>query len=442
MRKINTGGFILFVVSFSLFSLNKYVEGQQINKDKVSEQIILQDVEHTVVFKKEGMFTYGPTLAIDTVTGFIYTSFNLRGEHTHYPTRKDMRIHMESRDGGLTWEEITEKPSNVRDHRPGLTDEWWDGIVSHGPAFETDDGALIRIGRSERSWMHIDSLYRYENRYWITVGSERIKPGPEYEGEPSDYFIFSSGGYLERSEDGGNTWIRTTVPELDSYWTVVSRWAHTQLPDGTVLRAFTISSGGEDNEPPYETTRVVAVLTKDGLSYETHHVMGPDPDGHLHFTEETQVHSTSEGVVWMLTRVHDKGALWTEKGDNYLWQAVSVDGGRTWTAGQTSINIGQSPASGLVQLDDGRLLMVVGYRRPPQGIHLYLSDDEGLTWSDPLILRNDGGGGDVGYPRAMQLEDGTVIATYYYHTKDDLIDGKTNNTHIVSTRFRIPQSID
>ena len=423
-------------------NLYKYVEGQEIITDEVSGRIILQDVEHTVVFKKEGMFTYGPTLAIDTVTGFIYTSFNLRGRHTHYPTGEDRRIHMESRDGGLTWEEITEKPSNVRDHRPGLTDEWWDGNVSSGSAFETDDGALVRIGRCLRSWMHIDSLSRYENRYWITRGSERQRPGPEYEGEPSEWFIFSSGGYLERSEDGGNTWIRTTVPELDTYWTSATRWAHTQLPDGTVLRAFTISSGGEDNEPPYETTSVLAVLTKDGLSYETYHVMGPDPDGHLHFTEETQVHATSEGVVWMLTRVHDKGALWTEKGDNYLWQAVSVDGGRTWTAGPTSINIGQSPASGLVQLDDGRLLMVVGYRRPPQGIHLYFSDDEGLTWGDNVILRNDGGGGDIGYPRAMQLKDGTVIAIYYYHTKDDLIDGKTNNTHIISTRFRVPESVD
>lgn len=430
------------MVFYCLFTGIGFMEGQEIIKDEDSGNLLFPDAEHIVVFKKEGVFTYGPTLAIDTLTGFLYTSFNARKEHTHYGTRKDIRVHMESRDNGLSWKEITEKPSNVKDHRRGLTNEWWDGGTAQGGAFEASDGALVRIGRCQRSWLSIDSLSRYENKYWITRGSDRQKPGPEYEGEPSDWFIFSSEGYLERSEDGGRTWKRTPIPELDTYWTSASRWAHTQLPDGTVLRAFTVSKGGENNEHPYQTTSVVAVLSKDGLSSETYHVMGPDPHGHLHFTEETQVHVTSEGVVWMLTRVHDSGAKWTEKGDNYLWQAVSVDGGRTWTAGPTSINIGQSPASGLVQLDDGRLLMVVGYRRPPQGIHVFLSEDEGLTWSNNLILRNDGGGGDVGYPRAMQLEDGTVIAIYYYHTKDDLINGEPNHTHIVCTRFRVPQSIE
>jgi len=40
--------------------------------------------------------------------------------------------------------------------------------------------------------------------------------------------------------------------------------------------------------------------------------------------------------------------------------------------------------------------------------------DAGKTWSEPIVLRNDGGGRDLGYPRTVQRPDGKVVAIYYF----------------------------
>jgi hypothetical protein len=44
-----------------------------------------------------------------------------------------------------------------------------------------------------------------------------------------------------------------------------------------------------------------------------------------------------------------------------------------------------------------------------------LSKDGGRTWGKEIILRDDGGGRDVGYPRSVQRPDGRVVTIYYYH---------------------------
>jgi hypothetical protein len=388
------------------------------------EQLSAQNVENIIVFRENGLFAYGPSIAIDPGTGCLYTSFRVRKERTHFGTPEDRRIHMESKDGGLTWQDITKQPLNAIPDRDGNSTEWWDGDISTGGTFSAPDGALIRIGHFWRRWLPNDKLPEYEGRYYIERGTKITEPGP-------DHFAYLSGGYLERSENGGKSWQRTIIPELDTYASMSQRWNYAQFPDGTVIRAFAVNMGGKDKPPVYKGAKVVAVLTKDGKTCEVFDVLKAFSDT-VQYTEEIQVHVTSDGTVWMLTRIHGT------KDNNYQWQSVSTDRGRTWTSRPTSINVGTSPASGLVQLDDGRLLMVAGYRRQPQGIRAYLSDDEGLTWNKELVLRVDGGGNDIGYPRALQLKDGTILTIYWYHTNDDVVDGLRRNVHIACTRFLVP----
>lgn len=76
-------------------------------------------------------------------------------------------------------------------------------------------------------------------------------------------------GYLERSEDGGQTWQRTDIPELDTYASCSSPWSYDQLPDGTVIRVFAVRRSAEE---PY-LKRVVAVLTRDGRTAQVVEVM-------------------------------------------------------------------------------------------------------------------------------------------------------------------------
>lgn len=74
---------------------------------------------------------------------------------------------------------------------------------------------------------------------------------------------------------------------------------------------------------------------------------------------------------------------------------------------------GNPPA--LIALKDGRLCLVYGYRREPYGMRARVSSDDGESWSDDIVLRNDGGNHDLGYPCAVQRPDGQVVAVYYYN---------------------------
>ena len=54
----------------------------------------------------------------------------------------------------------------------------------------------------------------------------------------------------------------------------------------------------------------------------------------------------------------------------------------------------------LVRMRDGRIVCVYGYRLPPFGVRARFSEDDGRTWGRELILRDDGGSWDLGYPRS------------------------------------------
>ena len=73
----------------------------------------------------------------------------------------------------------------------------------------------------------------------------------------------------------------------------------------------------------------------------------------------------------------------------------------------------------MIRLRDGRLCLTYGYRDEPYGIRAVLSHDDGHTWSDPLILRDDGGDADLGYTRTVQRADGQVVTVYYTNDHTD-----------------------
>jgi hypothetical protein len=297
---------------------------------------------------------------------------------------------MTSRDGGRTWQEIDSLPAGLAGPRP-------EEIAT------AKDGSRIRIGQNWRRWYPPERRGEFEGKYAISTPGT-YKPG---------WFAINSGGWVQRSDDEGKTWQKTDIPELDTYVSCSSPWSYTQLRDGRLLRAFMVLSG------PGDSGDVFAAFTRDGRAAQTVRVMG-DPEEKVRFTEETLVHETSGGAIWMLTRV--------EGGDDHLWQGVSRDGGQTWSARKTGVK--GHPPSGLVALADGRLVLTYGYRHPPFGIRAVISNDEGLTWDTDrvVVLRNDGAGYDLGYPRSMQLDDGTILTVYYF-TGDEQV------THIACTRW-------
>jgi hypothetical protein len=68
----------------------------------------------------------------------------------------------------------------------------------------------------------------------------------------------------------------------------------------------------------------------------------------------------------------------------------------------------------MIRLRDGRICLTYGYRGEPYGIRARLSEDQGRTWSDEIVLRQDGAAWDLGYVRSIQRPDGNIVSVYYF----------------------------
>lgn len=69
-----------------------------------------------------------------------------------------------------------------------------------------------------------------------------------------------------------------------------------------------------------------------------------------------------------------------------------------------------------LRLPDGRVFLLYGYRHAPYGIRARLLDAECTRFdSEELVLRDDGGSGDLGYPWSCITADGRILSVYYHN---------------------------
>ncbi|MBI1785338.1 exo-alpha-sialidase, partial [Candidatus Sumerlaeota bacterium] len=98
--------------------------------------------------------------------------------------------------------------------------------------------------------------------------------------------------------------------------------------------------------------------------------------------------------------------------------ARSTDGGRSF---QPWADAGfQGHPHYALRLPDLRVLLIYGYRHPPFGIRARVLDAECANGAaaEEIILRDDGGNGDLGYPWATMTADGRILVVYYFNKND------------------------
>lgn len=106
-----------------------------------------------------------------------------------------------------------------------------------------------------------------------------------------------------------------------------------------------------------------------------------------------------------------------------MWQSVSDDLGKTWTKPKRLHNMLSRTQPNLIRLNDSRLLVGYGYRGidngqwgdQPFGIRFHVSDDDGETWSEQIILRDDFPNVCMGYPAAVEIEDNRIFTVYWFN---------------------------
>lgn len=245
-----------------------------------------------------------------------------------------------------------------------------------------------------------------------------------------------------RSADKGKTWenvttIVTPPPGLD----YVHKDGHpvVQMPDGTFLAAMSASGGDMRTSGIY-----LYGSDDDGLTWEYVAPIALDPTGFGR--------STYAGLILVPTgRLLCFGLNISGRG-NFVFVSHSDDGGYTWSDARPIVHWGDSPWRDLrpakqyrhgvfyrspwpMLLRDDRILVLFARRKPPFGIGGIVSEDHGEKWSSEFVLRADASKGDIGYPVAVQFEDGRVFAAYYYMTDDGNNFGGTR--FIAGSFFRL-----
>jgi len=122
----------------------------------------------------------------------------------------------------------------------------------------------------------------------------------------------------------------------------------------------------------------------------------------------------------------------------------SYDAGRSWSMLSKVAYTGEGNSNGnpptLTKLMDNRLIVVYG-NRSLRMLLCRVSEDNGKTWGEEIILRddfiiNDHGFSDFGYPRVLQRKDGKIIAIYYFATEN------RPQQHIVCSIFSLDNLSD
>jgi sialidase-1 len=259
---------------------------------------------------------------------------------------------------------------------------------------------------------------------WALVRPGR-KPDPEkpcY--EINDGFVFL-GGYYVRSTDGGRTWQGPYYPPNiapEIYYNLLgqplpayNRGALCEGKGGLIFWVVAASDSGSQNK----SSTHLLISSDKALTWE--YSCGVATDEKASFNE-TSIYETPKGDLVAFLR--------TANLDDQACIARSTDGGKSFTHWQ-KMGFQGHPLHAL-RLFDNRVLLTYGYRHPPYGIRARILNPECTDFetAPEIILRDDGGNGDLGYPWAVRLDDNCVLVTYYFNVNN-------GSRHIAGTILEI-----
>ena len=257
-------------------------------------------------------------------------------------------------------------------------------------------------------------------------------------GATPDYFRPESRAWIRVSTDGGDSWLPPILAERHGLPSLTGCASPLLRPDGVHLLFMTVVT-----DEGWKRRPAVFRVKDDGSNWAFMSYITPPADdgaadhdrslpirfsGHRYFYPRPILLPSGRIIFSVRSQRDPTSLVWTEV-------FASDDGGRT-AVFLSRVNDWGAPGD-LLRLSDGRIACVYGYRMPPFGIRMRLSEDEGRTWGGELILRDDGGSWDLGYPRVTEPERGEVLTIYYMNTRDDPVQQDGGVRHIAWSRLRI-----
>ncbi|WP_286854140.1 MULTISPECIES: sialidase family protein [unclassified Proteiniphilum] len=333
-----------------------YIIGQSIDENG--------HVKPTDPFLESNRYLGWPTIAKTEEGELIIVYSGDRDSHV-CPWGKTQLIR--SRDNGKTWskpETINNTPLDDRDA----------GII------QTQKGTLLI------SWF---TSLTYASPAWKWTYQKYARVAEKIPDEIKKIWL---GNWTRRSTDGGKTWekpVRTssTAPH-----------GPIQLRDGRLLY---IGNGTWNGLPAL----VAEQSMDDGQSWQVIATFKTESGSITGISEPHLVETRSGKIIAMFRNEPNNN-------EKFLLQSESHDGGKTWTMLHQTPIWGYPPH--LLELKNGWLLVVYGYRKEPYGERACISRDEGKTWDikNEIVLA-DAFNGDLGYPASVQLDDESILTVYY-----------------------------
>ena len=343
---------------------------------EMSEEASAEGPRHVKVYFEKGMFGGWPAnhgiwnWGDEILVGFGMGYYKEQGLNHHIDREKpEIPMLARSLDGGETWaiEDPTANGYLITEGgylhgvtRPGLTI----------PPMRESEGGI--------DFSHPDLAF--------TVRTNSIHAGL---------------GRVFYSYDRGRTWDGPfRLPQFDSPG-IAPRTDYI-VDDKDTCTLFITAAKSNDKEG-----RLLCVRTTDaGKTWSRLSWIGPEPsEGFSIMPASVRL---SETDILVTARMRDETKRW-------IGTYLSTDNGATWEYLNEAVpdtGVGNPPA--MIQLQDGRICLVYGFRGEPFSIRATLSSDGGRSWSEPVTLRDDGASRDIGYVRAVQRTDGKVVAVYYF----------------------------
>jgi hypothetical protein len=219
--------------------------------------------------------------------------------------------------------------------------------------------------------------------------------------------------FFRVSKDAGHSWSRSAMLPLAGLHSLSAIESAITRPDGQCLLFLSgVIAPGEGGRP------LVYRSLDDGTDFRFLSFVVPRDEplsgGNIRMYPRGLV--LPSGRILCTVRIDRDwaGDMWT-----HVYQ--SEDLGRSWHF-LSRVNDFGAPAAPLL-LADGRVVMIYANRLRPS-IRAVVSEDEGRTWSPEIIVRDDGGSWDIGYPRAWEASPGRIGALYYFNTRDDPVQVK------------------
>jgi Neuraminidase (sialidase) len=372
-----------------------------------------KDAEHGVVYRNEGEFCAWPYTQgfFETADGTLIANFISTKADYGKPDSLNHNVVMRggettllsarSHDRGKTWD--GEPLQAHRGNTLGAHDGSGESIAELGPLDFADRNTLV--------WSQCSAF-----------GTPNSRP------------------YVRLSKDAGRNWSRSYRLPMEGLPAISSNSSQMVRADGRSMLFLTMISKDGWSRRPMVYLSAADQSTWHFLSFIT---PKEDPFGATDGDWATTASSFAfGGHRWFYPRgiqLPSGRILCTlrsqrsPQGDMWSELYYSDDGGDTWQF-RSRINDFGAPTS-LVRMQDGRLVAVFGYRLPPYGVRAVVSEDEGQTWNPEIVLRDDGGSWDLGYPQAVESSRGKVLAVYYFNSKNDKIQANGGVRHIARTVF-------